>query len=55
MGGGGQDEKIEGLHEFFFIGGGGLKLWAFHPPPPPPPCIFKWNSPNVSAMVGNDA
>ena len=38
-------KKIGGLHEKKIIGGGGLKLWAFHPPPPPPPCTFKWNSP----------
>ena len=29
MGGGGQDEKIGGLHEKNHWGGG-LKLWAFH-------------------------
>ena len=28
------------------IGGGGLKLCAFHPPPPP--CTFKWNSPDLT-------
>ena len=41
MGGGGQDEKIGGLHEKKSLGGGCLKLWAFHPP-----CVFKWNSPD---------
>ena len=29
------------------LGGGGLKLWAFHPSPP---CTFKWNSPEGSVL-----
>ena len=39
MGGGGQDEKIGGLHKKNHWGGG-LKLWAFHPHPPPPPHVY---------------
>ena len=51
MGGGGQDEKIGGLHEKKSLGVSEIGGVPTPPPPPPPPCIFKWNSPKSFSSV----